>query len=206
MRCVNEGKRREMRGVEWVWMIPSNWILKNLCVTLTNRIMNWLRSEGNVRKKRIKRANTYLVWLMHVHVMMRCGNCWYIQMLRPISLSWCSLFNMRKMSFSLKSKQEELTLTLFKAVCDPTRLKGGGVPEWNDCFSYDCLKEGRKLINEANCARERHGLTLTLFNAAWLLPYMDDVMSDPVPPVCGFDTVWPFDCCPTPLLAYGVLL
>lgn len=21
----------------------------------------------------------------------------------------------------------------------PARLNGGGVPEWNDCFSYDCL-------------------------------------------------------------------
>lgn len=41
-------------------------------------------------------AGTYLVWLMHVHVMMLCGNCWYIQMLWPISLSWCSLCSKRE--------------------------------------------------------------------------------------------------------------
>lgn len=24
------------------------------------------------------------------------------------------------------------------AFCVPAKLNGGGVPEWNDCFSYDC--------------------------------------------------------------------
>lgn len=41
-----------------------------------------------------------------------------------------------------------LTLTLFKAVCDPTKLNGGGVAEWNDCFSYDCFWRREKVITK----------------------------------------------------------
>lgn len=89
-----------MRSSSWVndgnWGEGEFWQI--LCVL--NRVWMILVREQwweycEKCKKKSNLAGTYLVWLMQVHVMMWCGNCWYIQMLRPISLSWCSLFNVR---------------------------------------------------------------------------------------------------------------
>jgi hypothetical protein len=67
--------------------------------------------ENTKREKSfLVETSTHLMnWLMHVHVVMR--------------------------SHGLKVQM--LLISLRLRACDPAKLKGGGVPEWNDCLSYD---------------------------------------------------------------------